>query len=488
LAANYNREESTVISDRMQSLSFSELDLIHQASMTILERNGLAFSDEGTLTVFKKRGFKVSGKQVFFTEKDILRALSTTPTSLHLKARNPQKSVAVRRDDFIFVPFYGPPFVVESDGRQRLGLMSDYEKAAKLVQTSTAADISGFKYVEPSDLPTETAYLDMLLANLTLSDKATLGSTDNPQAAEDTLKIMEMVFGREYMSDNSVVIGLISPFSPLSYAADMSGSIIKYASRRQPLIILNMAMAGISGPIHLPGLIAMTNAEILGGVVLSQLAGPGTPIVYGTTSCPVNMKTSEPLTAGPETLWISQAIMQLARFYQLPCRTGGSLTDSLLPDAQALAEGAMSLMNAVRGGANLIMHSHGMLGSFIGISFEKWIMDEELCGWMRALVKKRPIVPETLSLESILEVGSGGSFLSRRETARLCRKAAYENSIFTKTAASAQKDGSIEDLVSKSKSSLEQRMAEYVKPDIDPGLEKDLRRMVGDLKKRSWQN
>lgn len=473
-----------MISDRMQSLSLSELDLIHQTSMTILEKNGLAFSDEETLTLFKKRGFKVSGGQVFFSEKDVSRALSTTPDRLRLEARNPERSVSIGREDFIFVPFYGPPFVVESDGRQRLGMMSDYEKAAKLVQTSTAADISGFKYVEPSDLPTGTAYLDMLLANLTLSDKATLGSTDHPQAAEDTLKIMEMVFGRDFMSAHNVVVGLISPFSPLAYAADMSGSIIKYAERRQPLIILNMVMAGVSGPIQLPGLMAMANAEILGGVVLSQLAGPGTPVVYGTTSCPVNMKTSEPLTANPETLWISQAIMQLARYYHLPCRTGGSLTDSLLPDAQALAEGAMSMMNAVRGGANVIMHSLGMMGSFIGVSFEKWIMDEELCGWMRAMVKSRPIIPETLSLESILEVGSGGSFLSQRETAKLCRKAAYENKVFTKTSAAPQDKGAAADLVSKSKAALDQRMAGYRKPDIDPGLEKDLRRLVNELKEQ----
>ncbi|UQZ87853.1 trimethylamine methyltransferase [Deltaproteobacteria bacterium Smac51] len=477
-----------MIVDRMQSLSVSELDLIHQTTMTILEKNGLAFSDEETLDLFKKNGFKVSGGQVYFTEKDVLAALSTTPDKLTIKARNPEKSVTAGRDEFIFVPFYGPPFVVEADGRQRLGVMSDYEKAVKLVQTSRAADMGGFKYVEPSDLPTETAYLDMLLANITLSDKAALGSTDNPQAAEDTLEIMELVHGRDCMADNGVVVGLISPFSPLAFAADMSGSIISYARRRQPLIILNMVMAGISGPIQLPGLMAMANAEILGGVVLSQLAGPGTPVVYGTTSCPTNLKTGEPLTANPETLWISQAIMQLARYYNLPCRTGGSLTDSLLPDAQALAEGAMSLMNAVRGGANFIMHSLGMMGSFIGISFEKWIMDEELCGWMRAMVQKRPIVPETLSLESILAVGSNGSFLPLRETAKLCRKAAYENMIFNKTAAVPQKNEGAEDLAARAKSALDRRMAEYVKPDIDPGLEKDLRRLISELKEKRGRN
>ena len=61
---------------------------------------------------------------------------------------------------------------------------------------------------------------------------------------------------------------------------------------------------------------------------------------------------------------------QLARFYDLPCRTGGSLTDAGVPDAQALAEGALTLSTAVRSGANFILHACGMIGSYIGNSFE----------------------------------------------------------------------------------------------------------------------
>ena len=138
-------------------------------------------------------------------------------------------------------------------------------------------------------------------------------------------------------------------------------------------------MSGTSGPISLPGSLALANAEILAGLVLSQLAGPGTPLIYGSVSAPADMRTVISAVGAPEAVVLASAVTQLARFYRLPCRTGGMLTNTHCPDAQAAVEGTLMMSTAVRNGANFIVHACGQLCSYISMSFEKWIIDEEMC-------------------------------------------------------------------------------------------------------------
>lgn len=342
--------------DRMQTLSQDELTRIHKASIKILNEIGVAFNEPETIEIFTNNGFKTDGKIVFFTEEDVYKALKTAPSRFKLTARNPEKSVFIGEDDWVFVPTYGAPFICELNGEQRPGTMQDYDNICKLVQTSKHINMNGFKHVEPGDVPTETAYLDMLFSNIILCDKPYMGSTDTRQAARDSIELAGLVFGgKEKLKKMPVMVGLINPLSPLQFADEMAGSIIEYSRYRQP-IILNMIMGGTSGPVQLPGLLALMNAEILAGLVLSQLVGPGTPVIYGTTSCPTNMKTGAATIGAPETYMINSATTQIARYYSLPCRTGGSLTDSLVPDAQALAEGALALSTSVRNGANFVLH------------------------------------------------------------------------------------------------------------------------------------
>ncbi|MDR2302627.1 MAG: trimethylamine methyltransferase family protein [Deltaproteobacteria bacterium] len=468
--------------ERIQKFSQSELSLIHEASMEILAKNGLVFADAETLDTFKSRGFAVEGKRVLFTERQILTALETAPDRFKFQARNPQKSLWIGGEDYALAPTYGPPFVVDAKGRQSAGTMADYEKAVKLAQTSEFVDFNAFKYLAPGDVPAETSYLDMVRAALVLSDKPLMGGTDGKTGSENTMKLMDLVFGKEFVDSNAVTMGLINPLSPLSYAHEMSGAIMAYARRRQPVIIHNMIMAGASGPIRLPGLMAIVNAEILGGMTLAQLVGPGTPVIYGSNSCPIFMKTGGAEISNPQSLWVCSAVNQLARYYRLPSRTGGAVTDAHIPDAQAMAESAMTLMVTVMAGTNLILHAFGQLGCFIGFSFEKWIMDEELCGYMRSLSRKFEISRESLDVAATIEVGSGGTFLTRPETAKLCRKAFYAHKLFNKhDEAGWRKEGALE-LVAKAQKIIERRLGDYQAPDLPPALVKDLDALVEALK------
>lgn len=464
--------------DRMQTLTAEELNVIHNASIGILSETGVVFNEDEALELFRKRGFNVDGKIVYFNENQVQDALSTAPSRFKLIARNPEKSVWVGEDDWVFVPCYGSPFIVSRDGTRRPGTMEDFDTFCKLVQTSPHINTNGCKHVEPQDVPAHFAYLDMQLSNIVLCDKPYMGSPDSRQAAQDCLQMAGIAFGGlKKLSDMPVTVSLINSLSPLQYSAEMAGAMIELARHRQPLLIANMIMGGTSGPVTLPELIVLMNVEILSGIVLAQLVGPGTPVIYGTTSCPTNMKTGAATVGTPETAIISSMATQLARFYQLPSRTGGSLTDALLPDAQALAEGAMTLITAVRNGGNFILHSCGMMGGYIGNSLEKWLIDEELCGMVRRMLTPLEISNETIDAGIISRVGAGGTYLMQPETLQLCRTAYFDYALFNKG-----EQGSSRDIIAAASDALIQRTESYEKPDIDPGIEADLQSFVDQRK------
>ena len=263
------------------------------------------------------------------------------------------------------------------------------------------------------------------------------------------------------------------------YSREQTEVILTLAEYGQPVIITNMILAGASGPVHIPSLIALQNAEILAGAVLSQLVRPGAPVVYGSTSAPMDMKTMVSAVGAPETLQITNATVQLARHYGLPSRCGGGLTDAHLADAQAMAEGALMLSTVVRNGVNVVYHACGQLGSYISMSFEKWLMDEEVCQTIRRMLT--PLDFSNIDTDLIDTIGIGGQYLTHPSTfaqfRNLSQPLLFNRSDRSKWAAAG---GMRIDQACAAK--LEKRLDAYEKPPIDPEAEKDLNRFVERLK------
>jgi trimethylamine--corrinoid protein Co-methyltransferase len=398
--------------DRVQVFTPDELSLIHDASMDILMKAGVKFNAGEALNIFRKHGFKTDGTRVFITEKDVSEALETALSRFTIYARNPAHDVSIGEDDFVFLPTGGAPNVASFTGKQRPALLADYEACCKLVQSSDQLDMNGWLMIQPTDIPPQVAHLDMLLANITMCDKAYVGTATSRQAARDCLEMAVILRGgKESLRRQPAMATVVNATSPLKYSVEEAETMIDMADLRQPLVITNMVMAGTSGPVSLPGLLALANAEILAGLVLVQLAGPGTPVVYGSVSAPADMRTVVSAVGAPEAVVLASATAQLAGFYRLPCRTGGILTNAHCPDAQAAAEGALVMSTAVRNGANFIVHACGQLGSFISMSFEKWLIDEEICRMLRRTLAAMDITVESIDVDTIKSVGSDGNYL-----------------------------------------------------------------------------
>ena len=461
--------------DRMQQMTQPQMERLHDASMDLLKNVGVSFKCDEALEIFKSNGFKVDGSIVFIEESQVKKALETCPKRFTVHARNPEKSVEIGEDDFVFVPGYGAPFIVDVNGDQRQPLMEDYDNFCKLVQTSPFVDMNGWLMVEPSDMPHQSVHLDMNLSNMLLCDKAFMGSPASTQGAIDGIEMAKIVFGvKDEIMDKTVSVSLTNSLSPLQFSEEMAGSLIQLAKHNQACVVASLIMAGGSGPVTLDGVLALQNAEILAGITLAQTVRPGAPVVYGSTSSAMDMKTGALSIGAPELSKNIHLVAEMARFYNIPSRAGGGLTDALSVDAQSGAESALALETAARSGINFILHSCGILGSYIAMSYEKFMMDEEVCGMIRAMQKPLALTDETIDLDIIKAVGIGGQYLTHPKTFKLCRSEFFMPRLMNRTNTESWIKGGKKTIDTIAEEKLIQRLASYEKPDIDPDIEKAL--------------
>jgi trimethylamine--corrinoid protein Co-methyltransferase len=465
--------------DRMQTFTMEELTKIHDAALHVLKNIGVMFDDDETIGIFKDAGHKVDGKIVYFSESQIGSALETVPAQFVLSARNAEKSVPVGGEHFCLAPGYGAPFVITPQGDQREATMSDFLDFCKLVQTSKCLNVNGFLTVMPSDVPHETAYLDLLYSNMVYCDKPFMGSPLSRTVARDCVSLAGILWGgKENLPDTPVTASLITPLSPLRYTSDMAGSVIEFAGNNQVCIFGALLMAGSSAPTSLAGVVVQQTAEILAGVALTQLVRPGAPVIAGGSSAILDMRTVCLSMGAPEVARIAAATMQMAKFYNIPARSGCAVTDAHLPDAQAGFESALNLMIAVRNGSNFILHAAGILGAYNAMSFEKFLIDEEICGIAFEHLKPIVVTDESIGLDIIEEIGIGGDHLTHPRTLEHCRTAFYLPDLINRKCYAGWKENGNRRIDEKATDVVNQRLSSYVKPDIDPQIEKDLRTYV----------
>jgi len=455
------------------------LDSIHSYSLELLSDTGIRFPNEKALGIFRKHGFRTDGEMVFFQEKDIQMALNTVPSVFTIKARNPEKDIRIGGDSYMMAPGYGPPFIIEPSGEKRNALLDDVHKLCKLVQTSKYLDFNSSIVVQPTEVPQETAHLDILLATLLLTDKPIMGSSSSGIAARDSLKLAEIVWGN---TDEPVMISLVDSLSPLQYAAEMVDSLMVFAEAGQPLIVHSSCSLGSTGPITIAGSLVISNASTLAGICLAQLINPGTPIVYGLGGSPTEMKTGGYINASPEDAKHTAIVTALGRYYNIPCRSQGALTESFCLDYQSGMESAMMLTTAGLSGANVSLHACGTYGSMLAMSYEKFIADEDLCGAIKKLIQPVEFSADAFSMDMIKRLGTSGNYLMEMQTLERCRSEFFIPDLSIRKIHNKWLEMEPRDSAESAAEILDKRFAEYEKPAIDHDTERDLIQYVDERK------
>ena len=414
----------------LEILNEEALEIIEANAETVLEEIGVNFVDNpSALELWKEAGADVDGERVRLP-KGLARSLcATAPSRFTQHARNPERSVEIGGRSLVLAPVYGPPFVRDAAGGRRYATIADFRKFVILTYMSKWLHHSGGTVCEPTDIAVNKRHLDMLLAHMTLSDKPYMGSVTEPVRAEDSVRMSEILFGKDFVADNTVMTSLININSPLTFDSTMVGALEVYARANQASIISPFIVGGAMAPVSVAGTLTQVLAEVLAGVAYSQLIRKGAPVVAGTFVTSIDMNSGAPTFGTPEAAQVTYGMGQLARRLGLPYRSAGAFCGSKLPDAQAAYETANSLNMGLLAGVNFMLHAAGWLEGGLVASFEKFVMDADQLGILHKLAEGVDMSENGQAMDAIHEVGPGGHYLGCAHTQANFQDAFWRSSV-----------------------------------------------------------
>jgi trimethylamine--corrinoid protein Co-methyltransferase len=464
-------------------LNDEALAIIEWNADTVLEEIGVNFIENpAALDLWRAAGADVRGERVHIPRGLARKLCATAPKTFTQAARNPERNVEIGGRNLVLAPVYGPPFVRDGAGGRRYATLHDFENFVKLGYMSKWLHHSGGTVCEPTDVPVNKRHLDMLLAHMTLSDKPYMGSVTEPSRATDSIEMSKLLFGNDFVDQNTVMTSLININSPLTFDGIMMGALEVYARANQAAIISPFIVGGAMAPVTVAGTLTQVLAEVLAGVAYSQLIRPGAPVIFGAFVTSIDMNSGAPTFGTPEAAHITYGAGQLARRMGLPYRSGGSFCGSKLPDAQAAYETANSLNMALLAGVNFMLHACGWLEGGLVSSYEKFVMDADQLGTLHHLAQGIQMDTNGQAMDALREVGPGGHFLGCEHTQANFKSAFWRSDLFDYKPFETWFEEGARDTQALASERVAKSLGDYQAPALDAGIAESLRDYVARRK------
>jgi trimethylamine--corrinoid protein Co-methyltransferase len=400
-------------------LSDGELRDIHEASIRILSETGVLVPDPEVFALLLGAGAKGQSAHPIarLPESLVMDLVRRAGHRYTLHGRDPQREVRYGDGGLTLLSTPGQrAWVDERTGRLRPATVADARKAIRLGDALPHVSIVG-AMAQPAELNDQ--HLDVVLtAELVKgTTKPTRAWVRNRRAAAGVLEVYRaLAGGAAALAQRPMAEGFLTVISPLQFPRDGLEVVREFVQAGQPVCVASMPMTAATAPATLAGTLALANAEVLAGIVITQLLKPGTPILYGGVPHVMDLRSGHCSFGSPEQALMAVAMTQIGHFYRFPVYINVGLTDAKTLDAQAGSEKAMTLALGALAGAELFGHA-GICGADQGASLLWLAADNELMGWIKHVVRRFEVSPETLAVEVVQAVKAGGNFLACRHTA-----------------------------------------------------------------------
>ena len=456
----------------------AQVEKMHDASMCILEKKGIDFRDDESAEMWRAAGATVNGHHVRIDRELLMSLIESVPSSYTMQARNPARAVKLGDGYTCFVSAYGSPKVIDLENRRRDATLEDFENFAKLGYMAAAMHITGGVLVEPMDIAVPKRHLHMMYALLKYSDKPFMGMVLGRDKAIDSIEMVKLVFGEDFLRKNTVMTSLANGNSPLVWDQTMLESAKIYARHNQAMLYAPFALCGASTPASVVGTLAQISAEALAGVAFSQLVKKGVPAVYGQWLASVSMQSGAPMAGTPEICHINMLMGQLARYYKLPMRCSGMCTSAKVFDAQAGFEAARNMYGVLMSGANFVLSTAGYMEGAMAQSYAKYAIDIEQLEMFQRLGSGPDFSDMDSAVQAVMDVEIGNHYLGSAHTLENFETAfsmptLMDHNSYEQWASEGEKDTNQRG-VEKIKSML----AEYEEPALDAAVDEALRDYV----------
>jgi trimethylamine--corrinoid protein Co-methyltransferase len=412
----------------LEILSKDEVSRVHEASMHVLEKTGVKFWEPRAIELLRQAGASVDSERsvVRFPRDLVQESVKKAPSSFMLAGRNSKFDLKLGEGQSYFGTLGTAPLVFDLEtGERRYARRTDLENLAKIADA-----LESVRYfhtsVTPTDLHPDTVDLQRWAIAFANTEKHCMGgAVYNLRNMPYLIRMCEEIAGGEKeLQRRPLITATECPVPPLQHDKRPLKGIMEFAKKRLPVIIYSEPKAGATSPASLAGTLVVSNAEVLSGIVLTQLISPGAPVIYGSVATLMDMRTGSIAFGSPETGLLAACTTQMARHYGIPNMTPGGRTDSKAPDEQAAYEKSRTTLMAALAGASL-GNMAGLLESNLVASYEQMIIDDEIIGTTERIMNGVDVDSEALALDVIDRVGPGGIYLSQRHTLERVRKEHY---------------------------------------------------------------
>jgi trimethylamine--corrinoid protein Co-methyltransferase len=405
----------------LKVLSDRDVEVVHFSSLQVLEEVGANFSSADAVQALSRAGCIVSGSNVKFPQKLIDAAIEKAPASMIWKARNPAKSLELGKGAVHLMSAFGATFVREPGTNIiRPARLKDLEDFTRLFDSLECIDVC-LKSVIPQDVPQNLADIFAAYTLFSNTDKNIHISQDSPtDIAFITRKIIELgqAAAGDLAAGERPIFSLgCCPDTPLQYGEAALTRMKIAVEAGIPFLLVSGAIAGVSTPITIAGLLVVQHAELLAGLAYAQLLRPGCDVAFGSFASSSDMRTGKMRLGSIEQSLIGIATQQLCDRYGICYGYGtAALTDSELLDIQTGYDKGIGLLLQMLGGVDMIHDVSGLLSSAMVMSLEDIVIDHEYARMIARGMKGIEVNPETLALGLIRRMGPGGNFLAEEHT------------------------------------------------------------------------
>lgn len=407
-------------------LSPEDIDKIHQASMEVFEEVGFQVNYPYALKRFADAGADVDDAThiVKMRADQVEEILATAPSEILLCGLDAsgEHDLTIGGNK-VYMGTGGTALNVQEPGSKesRRSELHDVMNMARMVEELDNIHFYMLN-VYPGDLPVEEIDVNRFGAALNRTRKHIMGGVYTVEGVRNVVKMAEQIAGSpEALRERPFISMVACPISPFKLDESYGELAVEAAMHNIPVVVPAEPLCGATAPITLAGNLVVQNVDTLAGIMMTQLANPGAPALYGCISSITDLRDMKYLAGAVEMGLMNAAASQMSQFYNLPYYATAGMTDSKAIDAQAGYESAITSTLVALSGANFIHDAAGFVEFCMTASYDKLVVDNEIIGMVMRAVDGIEVSERTLALDEIKKVGPGGHFVSSRHTRKYMR-------------------------------------------------------------------
>ena len=408
---------------RTTFLAREEIEAIHNASLQVLEKTGIKVMSKLALDVLKKGGAKVDygTNRVTLPRQLVEEALKMAPKTITYGARNPKYDFVLNKQEPHFCADGDPPFILDWEtGRRRYSTAEDIANCAVIADYLDHVRVV-WRMATAVDVPAPTQNIVGMYTNLSNTEKHCEQGMLNARSAQYQIEIATAIVGdSKRLRERPIVSAVQCPFSPLTYDKGITEGAIELGKAGIPVVLYPLPLSGATGPATPAGTMVVANADLLGGLVIQELASPGAPVVYCAGAGIVNFHTGEE-GVSPEGPLMELGLEQLARYYDLPDEREVFYGASKLLSRQSSHHTVEALLTHMltEPVPDIVLGLGGLGGT---TSPEAMVIDNEIVDYALRFAQGIEVNEDTLALDVIDKAGPGGHFLGEKHTLKHFRE------------------------------------------------------------------